>query len=456
MGLLDNQTQKQYYQGTDYGNYQFITLNDIIDQFTINYIGEGKIISKIKRVDVAFHAQRALQELSYDTLKSVKSQEIEVCANLKVPLPQDYVNYVKLTRVDSAGIEHVIYPISKTSHPFAVEQTQTDCTDCGDTSATYQYGKTVDGITDESVLKPQEEDCGTLDVTCTMSLAHNAYPGANQIGQNLEHGGPLRSILNGDPAAIRNYWKNWTDNIDDYCNCLQNSGAIDNCGVKDGNWDNFHAEVQSFVYTANVERGVAITNFGGKFAQKSPWSNLSSTPTSTSTITKNIGIAGGWESITTTTTVSGETSDAWTNYKGSTPSENQDDYNDDTYWPLDGSRYGLDPQYAHGNGSFFIDNLRGVMHFSSNISGKTIILKYISDSLGTDEEMMVHKFAEEAMYKWIAYGILSARADTPEFLVSRFKKERFAETRKAKIRLSNLKIEELTQILRGKSKQIKH
>jgi hypothetical protein len=44
----------------------------------------------------------------------------------------------------------------------------------------------------------------------------------------------------------------------------------------------------------------------------------------------------------------------------------------------------------------------------------------------------------------------------PEYLVARFKKEKFAAVRQAKLRLSNLKLEELTQILRGKSKQIKH
>ena len=85
-----------------------------------------------------------------------------------------------------------------------------------------------------------------------------------------------------------------------------------------------------------------------------------------------------------------------------------------------------------------------------------MILEYISDSLGTDEEMKVHKFAEEAIYKWIAYGILSARPNIPEYIIQRYKKERFAETRKAKLRLSNIKLEELTQILRGKSKHIKH
>ena len=60
------------------------------------------------------------------------------------------------------------------------------------------------------------------------------------------------------------------------------------------------------------------------------------------------------------------------------------------------------------------------------------------------------------MYKWIVYGCLIARLDVPEYVITRFKKEKFAETRKAKLRLSNIKLEEITQILRGKSKQIKH
>ena len=115
----------------------------------------------------------------------------------------------------------------------------------------------------------------------------------------------------------------------------------------------------------------------------------------------------------------------------------------------------MDPQFSQNNGSFFIDENQGKVHFSSNISGKTVILKYISDGLGTDAEMQVHKFAEEAMYKYIAHAILATRANTQEYLVARFKKEKFAETRKAKLRLSNIKIEEITQILRGKSKQIK-
>ena len=69
--------------------------------------------------------------------------------------------------------------------------------------------------------------------------------------------------------------------------------------------------------------------------------------------------------------------------------------------------------------------------------------------------MLVHKFAEEAIYKWIAYGIVASKSNMPEYIVQRFKKERFAESRKAKIRLSRIKIEEFTQVLKGLSKPIK-
>ena len=60
------------------------------------------------------------------------------------------------------------------------------------------------------------------------------------------------------------------------------------------------------------------------------------------------------------------------------------------------------------------------------------------------------------MYKSIIYAILSTRANVPEYVVRRYKKERFAAIRAAKLRLSNIRLEEITQIFRGKSKQIKH
>ena len=292
MGLI-TQTGQQYYSTaspTPFGDYQFTSLETIINQFIIAYVGEDKIISKIRRTDVSFHAKRALQELSFDTFKSVKSQEIVLPSSLTMILPQDYVNYVKFTWSDGSGIEHVIYPALKTSNPTDVTQKPN-----GDYTFT----------------------AGVLD----------------------------------------------TDN-------------------SSSTWENFEA--------------------------------IEATP------------------------------------------DSDDDYDDEIYEALEGKRYGLDPQHANINGSFYIDPNTGLIHFSSNLAGKTIIIKYISDSLGTDAEMKVHKFAEEAMYKWISHAILSGKSNIPEYVVRRYKKERFAEIRKAKLRLSNIKLEEITQILRGKSKHIKH
>ena len=285
-------TDSAYYGGTDLGNYQFTSLDEVITQFIIAYVGEDKIISKIKRTDVAFHASWALQELSFDTFKSVKAFELTVPSTLILPLPKDYVNYVKIVSVDSAGIEHIIYPAIKTSNPQAPTQ--------------------------------------------------------------------------------------------------------------------------------NADGSFSFSDNSLQFATNST---------------------------------------TWDNFSTNTPAElqqNDFDYDDEIFDDNQGQRYGIDPQHAQVNGSYYIDELKGNIHFGSNLNGKKIIFKYISDSLGSTSEMKVHKFAEEAMYKYIAHAILATRANTPEYLVQRFKREAFAAKRQAKLRLSNIKLEEITQILRGKSKHIKH
>jgi hypothetical protein len=287
--IVENQSAEAY------GGYQHVSLDDIISNFIVAYVGAEKIINRVRRADVAFHAQRALQEFSYDTFKSTKSFELEVPPTLVVPLPQDYVNYVKISWVElETGTERILYPTRNTSNPRSIIQDS-------------DYNLLFDGTT----------------------------------------------------------------------------GAL----------------LESF----------------------------ESTP--------------------------------WTKYKSNVDTSANDDVSDTAGRTADsyiGNRFGLDPETAQINGVFYIDQVRGNVHFGSNISGKTIIIKYISDSLGTDAEMVVHKFAEEAMYKHLAHAILATKSNVPEYLVARFKKEKFAATRVAKLRLSNLKSEELAQVMRNKSKQIKH
>lgn len=92
----------------------------------------------------------------------------------------------------------------------------------------------------------------------------------------------------------------------------------------------------------------------------------------------------------------------------------------------------------------------------SGLANQLIILEYISDGLAYDMDSKIPKMAEEALYMHIAYSILAGRANVQEYIVQRFKKDRRAQLRNAKIRLSEIKIEEFTQVMRGKSKWIKH
>jgi len=429
-----NTSPQPYYNGTDYGGYQYITLEEVCDNFMATYVGDEKILGRTRMSDVCFHAHRALQELNYDTFKSSKSQEIEVCPNLKMPLPHDYVNYVKLTRVDSKGIEHVLYPNRKTSNPFAIEQVDTDCDDCGDSSSSYKFEGTG--------LSSQKVDCDSSEATCTFDPANmSSYNGvltshAKFVQQYVNQ---RVSSLGGDgsmsDADGEDYWNKWISNVDTYCHCLANSNASTNCGNYIG-WQGFSGMITSSVLTA-LQSGAG-------------WSNLQG---SAGLITAGIANSGSWPSVTSTVAASNPSSNAWDNW---TSGPNSTNLTEEKWKDHYGQRYGLDPEHANSNGTYYIDDASGVIHFSSNLSGATIILKYISDGHGTDAELIVPKLAEEAMYKWIAYGCLSAKANTPEYLVARFKKEKYAETRKAKLRLSNIKLEEITQVFRGKAKQIKH
>jgi len=291
MGLLGTTSQQSYQNSGNLGSYQYTSLEDVINNFIVAYVGENKIIPKARRTDIAFHAQRGLAELSYDTLRSRKSQEIEIAPSLKMMLPQDYVNYVKISWHDSNGTERVLYPARNTSNPTAILQ-----------DGNYDYS-------------------------------------------------------------------------------LDGSGEL-------------------------------------QFASES---------------------------------------DTWAAFKSVTPSSTGNlDADTDYYADLFSARFGLDPEKTQANGAFYIDYALGYIHFSSNLNGETITLKYISDSLGKDADQVVHKFAEEALYKHIQYAMVSSTTTMPDYIVRRVKKEKFAATRQAKLRLSNIKLEEISQVLRNKSKVIKH
>jgi hypothetical protein len=472
---------KQYYDGEDgvegtgvgkYGNYQFVTLEDIINSFLVAYVGENKIISKIKRTDVAFHAQRALAELSFDTLKSVKSMELEVPPSLTMLLPQDYVHYTKISWIDNAGIKHNMYPTSNTSNPTSYQQEtggslkyETNTWKVNIQNSTILDGAFfIDPLAEKQYLNKYIEYGITRsrDSFGNRITSDNDFVSKTPIPQFTSE---VRQTI-ADHSSITN--KNnmlYGVNVNQSGNST-NDGMVIQLEVDPGG-----LEVGMTVFAPGMPDNTTITSLAGTKSATFPGIALEITnpPYQKWKLMDPLlqPLVNPGKPLNNITSIRGKEvifvnlnkeSNTWNKYKSHTSNTNQnfDDYEDDIYWPNEGGRYGIDPQHAQSNGSYYIDDNTGLLHFSSNVSGKTIVLDYLSDSLGTDAEMRVHKFAEEAMYKCIAYAIMSTRANVQEYIVRRFQKDKFAATRKAKLRLSSLKLEELTQILRGKSKHIKH
>ena len=292
---------KPFAISNNYGGYSWIKLNDVIDNFMFAYVGEDKILQRVRRNDVIFHARRCLQEFSYDILRVIKSQELTIPPSLSVPIPQDYVNYVNVSWADSSGILHPIYPLN--------------------------------GLSGNPTELPIQDNAG--------------IPTQDTFENNLE----------ANTSIIENRWQTATTS-----EITGNYDPYDFQGVYDWIW---------------------------------------------------------WKQAY-------------------------------------GQRYGLEPSTSQENGWFSINERTGKFSFSSNLTGLQIVLEYVSDGLAYDEDTKIPKLAEDAMYAAIMYNILSVRRFSDGGLIQLYKREKYAKMRNAKIRLQNLKLDEITQTFRNQSKWIKH
>ncbi len=286
----------------NYNSYAYIKLDELINNFMVAYVGDDKLIPTAKRTDIIFHAKRAMQEFSYDTLQSTKSQELNIPPSLSVVIPQDYVNYVKASWVDSMGVKRPIYP--------------------------------ANNLTINPGTMPLQDSSGV--------------PTQDNFGENLE-----------GTSMTEARWAAADDNL--------------------------------------IDGNLTPRLFNDQF--DSPlWEQR----------------AMGY-----------------------------------------GQRYGMDPQYSQSNGWFTINHREGKMSFSSNLAGELIILEYISDGLAYDLDTNVPKMAEDAVYAYISHAVIASRINQPEYVVNRLRQEKSAKLRNAKIRLSNVKLDQIVQVMRGKSKWIK-
>lgn len=97
-------SQYQYYENggvqpedANWGSYQYVSLQDIVNNFLLMYSGNHSLVNNEERYKVLFHAKRAIQELNYDAFKEIKVLELTVPDMLRYILPSDYVNWVRIS-----------------------------------------------------------------------------------------------------------------------------------------------------------------------------------------------------------------------------------------------------------------------------------------------------------------------------------------------------------------------
>ena len=108
--------QYQYYtnnggnpEDANWGSYQYISLQDIVNNFMLMYQGNHELINNINRFQVLFYAKRGIQELNYDAMKEIKILQLDVGNNSRFILPSDYVNWVRISQFRNG----VLYPLSE-------------------------------------------------------------------------------------------------------------------------------------------------------------------------------------------------------------------------------------------------------------------------------------------------------------------------------------------------------
>lgn len=109
-------TPYQYYTNggvtptdANWGSYQYVSLDEIMNNFLLMYVGNDKQLNNVKRHEVLFHAKQAIKGLSYDAMRNNKTVELFVGDDLKFILPPDYVDYIRI----SLYINGVLRPLTE-------------------------------------------------------------------------------------------------------------------------------------------------------------------------------------------------------------------------------------------------------------------------------------------------------------------------------------------------------
>lgn len=121
---LGSQNPFQYYSDEDnFGDYAFVPLEDLVNNFEQNYTGDATLLGYIPRSKIIYQIKQGIRQFTMDFLNEVIPIELELNDANNIILPPDYLNYVRISWVDQRTGR--IRPMAQNRHhPLAVAYLQ--------------------------------------------------------------------------------------------------------------------------------------------------------------------------------------------------------------------------------------------------------------------------------------------------------------------------------------------
>ena len=98
------QTPAEYYaDDASWGNYQFITLKELVDEMLADSTDSDSYLANTKRSQIVRNLKRGIKELNRDTKKTVYAAQLTLGPKLYFTLPQSYIDWVRVSVIDEHG-----------------------------------------------------------------------------------------------------------------------------------------------------------------------------------------------------------------------------------------------------------------------------------------------------------------------------------------------------------------
>jgi len=158
--MINGKTPEEYYDSgnnENYGDYQYVGLEDLVANFMQSYSGDDTILGYIPRHKVVKNMKLQIRELTFTTLHEPKVVELDLGDQLDIIKPQDFVDYIRISYVDK--VNGRIMPMSENRHsPLGVAYLQ-------DNDANILFDNDGDILIGTTILEQQGDKIQGVSVT---------------------------------------------------------------------------------------------------------------------------------------------------------------------------------------------------------------------------------------------------------------------------------------------------